>query len=187
MAAVPAGWMLSDAVERNNDFCNACHLPSGAILHEPIRRDFDGRPPMNLAARHAVVVRADLPDEDRMRCIDCHGGVGLLGRAEVKLLAARDTLVYLSGDFDEPSEMSQPLKDADCRQCHASFDETPSEFQRPRFHELGVHNVSLGLDCVQCHTSHEPGDPDFYFLDAAIVRARCASCHSEFGNEGDMR
>lgn len=179
----PAGWMVSDAVERRNDFCNVCHLPDGGgPLHLSIRTDFDARPPVNLAGLHAREIRADREPADPARCIDCHGGVGLVGRARVKLLAARDAAVWLTGDFDEPDHMATPLLDADCLQCHPVFDETPSGLPRPRFHELEVHNRELGVDCVSCHLSHEPGDADFYFLDLAHVRARCADCHTEFQN-----
>ncbi len=179
----PTGWVVSDAVERQNDFCNACHLPDGGPpLHLVIREDFDQRPPVNLAGLHASMIRADMSPPDPARCIDCHGGVGFVGKARVKMLAARDALVWLSGDFDEPDHMSTPLVDADCTQCHPHFDETPSGLPRPRFHELGVHNRELGVDCVQCHQSHEPGDAEFHFLDLAHVRNQCANCHSEFKN-----
>ena len=137
---------------------------------------------MNLAGLHAREIRSDEAPVEPARCIDCHGGVGFVGKGRVKLLAARDTLVWLGGDFDEPDHMSTPLRDADCRQCHAIFDETPSELPRPRFHELSVHNVELGKDCVTCHLSHEPGEPGFHFLDLAHVRRECADCHTEFKN-----
>ena len=183
LLAAPTGWMVSDAVERNDDFCNACHLPDGGgPLHLTIRERFDARPPVNLASLHAVGVRRDEVSEDPMRCIDCHGGVGFAGKARVKALAALDVMVWLSGDFGEPEFMTTPLLDDDCRQCHARFDETPSGLARPRFHELSVHNVRLGTSCVECHQSHEPGDADFFFLDASHVRRRCAHCHSEFEN-----
>ena len=181
LVAMPLGWMVSDAVERQNDFCNACHLPDGGgPLHIGIRNDFDARPPVNLASLHAVQVRARDEPSEPARCIDCHGGVGFVGQSRVKLLAARDALVWLSGDFEEPHSMSTPLLDADCRQCHDVFDETPSGGPRPRFHELPVHNSELGTDCVECHQSHEPGDAEFYFLDLAHVRSQCANCHNEF-------
>jgi len=183
IVAGPAGWMVSDAVERRNDFCNACHLPDeGGPMHLSIREDFDARPPVNLAGLHAREIRRDASPSDPARCIDCHGGVGFAGKARVKLLAARDALVWLGGDFEEPDHMSTPLLDADCRQCHERFDETPSGEPRPRFHELAEHNVELGVDCVECHLSHEPGDAGFHHLDLAHVRRQCAGCHSEFEN-----
>lgn len=183
IVAAPTGWMVSDAVERQNDFCNACHLPDGGgPLHLSNREGFDTRPPVNLAGLHASTIRADAAPADPARCIDCHGGVGFVGKARVKLLAARDALVWLGGDFEEPDHMSTPLLDADCVQCHERFDETPSGLPRPRFHELGVHNRELGMACVECHQSHEPGDAEFHFIDLAHVRSQCATCHSEFTN-----
>ena len=133
-----------------------------------------------LAGLHAVRIRADQAGDDPARCIDCHGGVGFQGKLRVKWLAARDALVWLGGDFEEPDGMNTPLLDEDCLQCHPSFDETPSGLPRPRFHELSVHNAELGVDCVQCHGSHDAGDPDFHYLDIAHVRSRCAECHNEF-------
>ena len=37
----PLGWWVTDRLEADNDFCNACHLEPGLPLHEQIRRDFD--------------------------------------------------------------------------------------------------------------------------------------------------
>jgi hypothetical protein len=172
---------VTDHLERDNDFCTACHLEADVPLHSDIRRDFDALPPVSLAGRHgsaAVEGRA----EPAFRCIDCHGGAGLLGRARVKALAARDAFWYVVGRFEEPSGMRWPLWDEDCVKCHASFDVSELQAgQSPRFHQLPVHNVELGVACVQCHMSHDAGgDAGAYFVNAAPVRGQCARCHSEF-------
>ncbi len=181
IVSAPLGWMVSDALESDNDFCNACHLEPGLPLHIEIRRDFDAEPPSSLAGLHGSAPAEHRPDE-AFRCIDCHGGVSFAGRLRVKALAARDALVYLSGRFEEPDGMRHPLWDEDCRQCHGSFPGPPSEaWEDPRFHELDVHNVELGVDCVECHLAHDDaGDPDAYFLSARQVRGQCARCHAEF-------
>ena len=82
--------------------------------------------------------------------------------------------------------MAFPLWDEDCAKCHASFDESdPEPWRTPRFHQLAVHNVELGVDCVTCHASHEAdGNPDHAFLNATRVRSQCALCHPEF-EEGE--
>ena len=103
----PAGWVVSDRLEQNNDFCNACHLEPGRPLHDRIRGDFDARPPANLAAAHAHAGNRDR-DDGAFRCIDCHGGVGLVGRARVKALAAKDAFWYAAGRFEEPDSMRWP-------------------------------------------------------------------------------
>ena len=177
--AAPGGWLVTDRLEQRNDFCNACHLEPGVALHAAVRRDFDAAQPVSLSAAHAAAAAAQ---GEAFRCIDCHGGVSPLGRLRVKALAARDALVYLSGRFEEPDGMRFPLWDEDCAQCHATFDESEVEpWRTPRFHQLAVHNVELGVACVECHVVHEPGDdPRAHFLQAARVRSRCALCHPDF-------
>jgi nitrate/TMAO reductase-like tetraheme cytochrome c subunit len=184
LLVAPAAWWTTDVLEADDDFCNSCHLPSGTPLHKEIREDYDGRPPSSLAARHAGLVLSDRPDAPSVRCIDCHGGVGLLGRARIKLLSAKDTFLYLTDRFEDPEEMSWPLWDADCRQCHESFPEKGAGFDGEAFHDKPLHNVDLGVDCVECHAVHDAEtDPDLWFLSTDSVIARCAQCHLEYVDE----
>jgi hypothetical protein len=176
------GWAVTDRLEQDDDFCNACHVSPGEPLHAGIRRDYQARPPASLSALHAQAGFADR-DDGAFRCIDCHGGKSLLGRARVKALAAKDALVYLSGRFEEPEEMRWPLWDEDCLACHPGFGGAADD--PSRFHGLAVHNVELGVDCVECHFAHDAGgDPAAFFLHATSVRAQCARCHSEFEQGG---
>jgi len=180
-----AGWAVSDHLEQDNDFCNACHLSEEMPLHLEIRRDFDARPAASLAGAHAAAGAAHR-DDGALRCIDCHGGTSLAGRVRVKALAAKDAFFYGIGRFEEPQAMRWPLWDEDCRKCHASFEERrPESWRSPGFHELAVHNAELGVGCVECHRVHETGgDPDVHFLDTGAVRAQCARCHSQFAEGG---
>jgi len=186
-----AGWLITDTLEANNDFCNACHLPTGAVLHGEIRRGFDAESIHNLAGLHGSATLEPAGDPRAFRCIDCHGGTGWLGRAKVKVLAAKDAMVWLGGDFDEPDHMQYPLGEADCRQCHRGFGralqlQTQGNVDdgSPRFHALAVHNADLGVNCVECHTVHDGGDDvELFYLDAMRVRGQCGRCHSEFQEE----
>jgi hypothetical protein len=46
---------------------------------------------------------------------------------------------------------------------------------------LASHNADLGVDCVECHRSHDfEGDPEHYHLNVSWVESQCARCHSEF-------
>jgi nitrate/TMAO reductase-like tetraheme cytochrome c subunit len=178
------GWMVSDHLESNNEFCTSCHIAPGRPLHAAIRDDFAVRPPPTLAAAHGSARASDGNDQRGFRCIDCHGGVGLVGRARVKALAAKDAFFYVVGNFEEPSGMRWPLLDEDCAQCHSEFDErAPEVWQSPRFHQLPLHNTALGIDCVECHRSHDAGNPDAYHLQASEVRRQCARCHPEYEEE----
>jgi nitrate/TMAO reductase-like tetraheme cytochrome c subunit len=183
LVGLSAGWVASDALERNNDFCNACHLRGEGEtvpLHRDIRRDFDGRPAVDLAALHAVALPDERPGYPSMRCIDCHGGVGLVGRARVKWLAAKDAFWWVVGDFEEPRQMNHPLWDADCLQCHADVRQGRVGQSDRDFHAIAVHNTDLEIACVDCHEAHERGPADYHFLRAEVVRPECAKCHSEF-------
>jgi len=179
------GWAVTDHLEQDDDFCNACHVSADLPLHVEIRRDYDARPAASLASRHAA---ARLPDRDggAFRCIDCHGGKSPAGRVRVKALAAKDALAYATGRFEEPEQMRWPLWDEDCLACHASFEAAGDDARgSPGFHDLAVHNVDLGVACVECHSAHEAGgDPGAFFLHATDVRAQCARCHSEFEEGG---
>jgi len=169
------GWSVSDRLERDDDFCTSCHIAPGQPLHASIRRSFDGEPAATLAAGHRGRRDADF------HCIDCHGGVGWRGRVRVKALAAKDAFFYVIGDFEEPTRMRWPLRDEDCRQCHATFDAGIGEERRSQeFHRLALHNAALGVDCVECHRAHAAGNPDGNFLRAPEVRRQCARCHSEY-------
>jgi nitrate/TMAO reductase-like tetraheme cytochrome c subunit len=177
IVSAPMGWLVSDRLEADNDFCTSCHLAPDRPLHAGIRRDFDAAPAASLTGVHAKAA-----GERPFRCIDCHGGTGALGRARVKALAAKDAFWYAVGRFDEPDHMRWPLWDEDCRKCHADFDTSDVEaWQSPRFHQLPVHNTALGVACVECHTVHTSGgNPQAFFLHASQVRTQCARCHSEF-------
>ena len=184
--AFPLGWVVTDRLEQDDDFCNACHLTPEVPLHIDIRRDFDAGSPASLAGVHGsaqVETREEDPD---LRCIDCHGGHDLPSRAKIKLVAAKDAFWWLTGQFDEPDHMAWPLEDGDCAKCHPSFDEDAYEaWESPRFHQLAVHNVELGVDCVECHLVHEAGgNADAYFLHTDHVRSQCARCHVEYAVPG---
>lgn len=185
LVAAPLGWFGSDHLEQDNDFCNACHLEPGVPLHIQIREDFDTRPVANLAGLHAAVRHPQRPASEPFRCIDCHGGVGFVGRARTKLLAAKDGFWWAVGHFEEPKGMRWPLWDQDCQQCHPDFREAvrlaASSAADPPFHGIDVHNVELGVGCVECHVSHGTGgQEDLYHLHPTQVRRQCAGCHTEF-------
>jgi len=179
-----AGWWVTDLLERDNDFCTACHLTPTRRLHQGLRDDFEARPATSLAAAHAAAGPPARP-EGGFRCIDCHGGASWVGRARVKALAARDAFWYVVGRFEEPEGMRWPLWDEDCRKCHVRFERAADTADPPDFHALPVHNVDLPVRCVECHLAHDRGgNPEAWFLAADPLRAQCARCHSEFETGG---
>ena len=170
LALVPAGFGFTDFLESHNAFCTSCHV-GDRPLHEAKRRDFETLPPTNLAAEH-------LEHDKDFRCITCHRGVSWRNRVRVKLLSARDGVMYLLGRFDEPKQMTHPLWREDCVQCHDSYEPDRGD----AFHAIAVHNLpKFALNCVQCHEAHPTGrSEDQAFLAREPLVAACRNCHEEF-------
>ena len=171
VAGAPAGWLASDALEADNDFCTSCHLDAQTPLHAHKRRDFEAVPAASLVAAHREA-------KAEFRCIDCHRGASFPNRVRVKALALRDALAYVLGRFEEPEAMAHPLWNEDCVQCHARYEPERTD----AFHAISVHNLpEFEFDCVQCHRAHPTGrDPALSFLASDDVLPVCRNCHEEF-------
>jgi hypothetical protein len=67
------GWIATDHLEQDDDFCNACHVSAGIPLHAEIRRDYDARPAPSLGAQnephrsHSESERANQSDFVRLK------------------------------------------------------------------------------------------------------------------------
>ena len=178
------GVVGSDRLERDNDFCNACHLADDTPLHLEIRRDFDRVIPQNLAGVHGRGWVEEREESD-FRCIDCHAGSGVLERGAVKLLSARDGLRYLIGGFDEPKEMSFDLSKQTCRGCHPSFRHSAAPgWTLTAYHGDPSHDGVDAPRCVRCHSVHEAdGDAFAYFMNRERVDQQCRECHVPGGSK----
>ncbi len=166
-------------LERDNRFCIACHRPDGQRLHGELFDRYEAKPPVNLSAARAAAKNA-------AKCIDCHGGLGVVGRSRILFIAAWDSLRYVAGRFGEPERMAVPLRDPDCVQCHTDYNVGPwpegGQAGGRDFHKHPDHRV-LPITCVDCHTSHVRGDPRIAFLENAVVLPLCRRCHKEMGTE----
>ena len=167
-------------LERDNRFCIACHSPDGTRLHGELFERYEANPPGDLSALHRHVKK------QTVKCIDCHGGVGVAGRSRILLVAAWDTVKYVAGRFKEPERMTAPLRDRDCVQCHPDYNvgSFPEEGQAGGrdFHKHPDHRI-LSIPCVECHTSHVVGDPRLRLLNNDVVLPLCRRCHKEMGKE----
>ncbi|MBI3077557.1 MAG: cytochrome c3 family protein [Deltaproteobacteria bacterium] len=161
--------------EQNNTFCVSCHLPdrSGPLHGQKFQR-FMARPPVDLTAAHQAKART--------KCIDCHGGVGVVERAQVLGVAAWDTLRYLADRYKEPEGMRLPLGDADCRWCHTDLDKRAAQAREEEqdYHKIFAH-LTVKLRCAQCHVSHVEGLPTFYSMRRETVLPLCKRCHPQIG------
>jgi hypothetical protein len=114
------------------------------------------------------------------RCIDCHSGAGLLGRAESLTLGANNALKHYAGIARSPSVTTAPIADASCLKCHApvltaeGFDNHVHRFL-PRWRERDAAGAAT---CAQCHSSHTTdGSASAGFLAQSRTLPQCDACH----------
>jgi predicted CXXCH cytochrome family protein len=171
LTSAPAGWLISDHFEAQNEFCTSCHLDAATPLHEQKMNDFLHEPATSLVAAHHVAKAG-------FRCSDCHAGASFVNKLRVKTVAARDAFFYLLGRFEEPEQMKHPLWNEDCVKCHGAY----SPARDDAFHAIGVHNLpDFAYECVQCHQAHPAGrQASLEFLETEPLIAVCRNCHEEF-------
>lgn len=161
--------------EQDDRFCVSCHLHDEQFVRfqaKPVAKDLAG-------AHHARRSGA-------VRCIDCHGGADPLMVARVWAVAAFDTLKFLAGRYVEPTRMRQPLRDAECRQCHDPIlrvsleQEEAQEGRGDSYHAITEHRP-VRTACIACHTSHTLGEKRLQFIDRRIALPICRTCHEHMG------
>lgn len=165
------GVVVTDWLERDNAFCVSCHLTETRRLHA---EKFSGFQSIDGAARTLAAAHA-LSRAGEFKCVDCHNGAGLRDKLAIKAQAARDTLAYLFGSFEEPTQMRFPLGNRVCLQCHDLRD--ASNKAATKFHDDPYHR-DLPFVCFECHTVHLEGPRNTRFLRAESVQPLCDQCHS---------
>ncbi len=166
LAAFGGGMVVTDYLEQNNAFCISCHL------HEQKFTDYHpvGGRLLTLAAAHNVAKKQPV------KCIDCHIGATFGDKVIIKALAARDTIAYLLGAFQEPDHLRYPLGDRTCLKCHPDGGRNPAEEQA--FHNTPAH-LNMPIGCTQCHAVHPRASADTRFLRREVVQPLCDSCHAQ--------
>ena len=156
--------------EENNDaFCASCHTePESTYVARAQTADNS-----DLAAGHAHLKEA-------VRCIDCHSGAGIKGRANALTLGARDTVKYIGGNYPQPAQVNWPILDENCTKCHTNIYQS-RQFNN-HFHALlprwQQSNPNIAASCVSCHSSHTQDSDLRGFLNKQRVTAQCNNCHA---------
>jgi len=166
--ALAGGVAYATRLEQNDAFCASCHTQPEAMFYERSLRAYEE--PVDLASAHR-------PDE--VRCIDCHGGEGLVRRAQVLALAAKDALKFYSGRYQQPAMMAIILPGTACYKCHREAVDAPG-FEN-HLHNLLYDPEAPSLPCVRCHLSHEPADELALFVVEDVALEACEFCHLGMG------
>lgn len=180
-----AGFGYGYTRENDDAFCASCHT-------EPESTYFD-----RSTAADAVDL-ASFHHGEETRCIDCHSGKGLTGRANAMLLGARDWIVFQSGSYDQPAQTTHPEDNDSCTKCHSfSFwggeaGEGPS-LDGQRGHDGHYHSGRLLITwrvrggpengCSSCHPAHVTMSTTS-FSSSPQVEEGCRSCHDRLGEGG---
>ena len=160
------GIVVTDHLEEDNTFCTACHL------HEKKFTEFhpvEGKR-VTLAAAHNIA------GDKNVKCIDCHIGATVTDKMIIKFLAARDTVAYFVGAFQEPTHLRYALGTRTCLKCHPTGGTNPE--QESAFHNAS-HHTKMPLLCYECHTVHPTASMETRFLREPTVKPLCDTCHKD--------
>ncbi len=171
LIAAIGGERYASHLEQDNNFCGSCHT-------QP-ETEYLARFAQAVAQSNAQDLAAFHHRKKETKCIDCHTGEGIIGRAQVFSLATWDAIKYYTGIARQPAAIVVPVQNEACIKCHqdtmikAGFDNHE--------HNKMLDPESPFLRCTDCHVSHRSGDERnaFQFRDAILPK--CEFCHVQVG------
>lgn len=154
-------------VESYNPFCTSCHLQDHQDYMDDARRP--EKAIRTLGGWHLA--------GGKVGCISCHGEEGIAGMARTTYLAAKDSVRFVLGDYEQPSRVFHPIQNKDCLKCHG--DERILKLSEEDFHAILDHS-ELPFTCVQCHNGHRTGGRKAKrFIVPKTAQPRCNYCHDK--------
>ncbi|NOY55144.1 MAG: hypothetical protein GXP34_04075 [Actinobacteria bacterium] len=164
------GGLSGAHLENRDTFCASCHSQPESVY---VTRSLAANP-IDLASFHTT---------KQVRCIDCHSGPGVMGRASALALGVRDATRYFTGRFTQPAPLTRAIADAQCTKCHGDV-ANGQDFQN-HFHVFLAQwqaRSPNAASCVRCHESHiTDGEARIGFLNEARTTQVCQACHSFAG------
>jgi predicted CXXCH cytochrome family protein len=159
--------------ENRDAFCASCHTEPETAYYQ---REASA-PPVDLASFHFG---------KQTRCIDCHSGIGPIGRATALALGARDLTAFISQHYAQPAPLTRPISDANCLKCHS--DVTQRQDFNNHFHVFLSQWQSqdpTAATCASCHQAHvTTGSADIGYLNQDVTQQVCQRCHAFAGRGG---
>jgi predicted CXXCH cytochrome family protein len=191
------GFTFAASQETHDSFCASCHTQPESTFFQRST----GTQPVDLASYHTV---------QQTRCIDCHSGQGILGRAQAEMLGARNAFAWYTHTAVQPAKLTFPISDADCLKCHqdviqqgytpktqmtipGAFGGREREGRNNHWHVFLARwqaASSTAGTCTSCHTGHSTGgNAQNGFMIDQTVRTQCDACHQVLrrGREGEGR
>ncbi len=180
------GFAFAASQEGHDSFCASCHSqPESTFYQRSV-----GAQPTDLASFHTTKTSL---------CIDCHSGVGLVGRLQAETMGARNAVLWYTGTATQPAPMTYAIQDSTCLKCHQ--DVTQQRFVPKE--STTIPGASGGREgegrsnhwhtfmtrwqaatpnagaCVSCHPGHSTnGTAQTGFQSASQTTSTCDACHS---------
>jgi nitrate/TMAO reductase-like tetraheme cytochrome c subunit len=185
------GFAFAANQEQHDSFCASCH----------------SHPETDYALRSTAGQASDLASYhtgQKVNCIDCHSGQGVIGRVQAELMGAKNAFKWYTGTAQQPAVQTVPVDNQNCVKCHQ--DVTQRGFQPKesitvntgeREGEREGHDnhwhVMLArwqqvsgnaATCSSCHNGHntDGSAKSGYMVDQA-VKAECEACHQVLRRE----
>jgi nitrate/TMAO reductase-like tetraheme cytochrome c subunit len=159
--------------EQASEFCASCHTEPEAEYLARYMRAVEQQSAEDLASFHYR--------QQGIRCIDCHVGEDVAGRAQVLAFAARNAFKRYTGFMQQPAVIVLPIQNEACLKCHEQ------QMRQPGF-ENHMHNKPYYnpepvpfIRCTDCHPSHRSGDERTAFLFRETILPHCEFCHATVG------
>jgi nitrate/TMAO reductase-like tetraheme cytochrome c subunit len=99
------GFSFAATKETHDNFCASCHTQPESTFYQ-----------RSIAAQ--AVDLASIHTAKSVRCIDCHSGVGVIGRIQAEMLEAHNALAFYTGTAVQPAILTKPVGDDSCLKCH---------------------------------------------------------------------
>ena len=171
---VVGGVGVSLALENQDAFCASCHTEPEATYYQQSTQ----ANPVTLAAFHR---------QKKTACIDCHSGIGVLGRSEGLAQGAQDLIAFIGGRYHSPAISLNPLSDDSCLKCHQNISQSRPSGSRAT---NGHYHLFLprwqaadpqAAHCITCHTAHTHGLDGLQFMRQGVAARVCDDCHTALG------
>jgi hypothetical protein len=186
------GFAYAAAQESHDTFCASCHTQPESTFFQ---RSTTGAA-VDLASYHTT---------QKTGCIDCHSGVGLLGRLSAEMMGARNALKWYTGTAQQPAPLTSPISNQNCLKCHPNVTQNgyapKQDITIPGIRFRGGREAGVGhwhqflarwqarsataATCVSCHGGHAEGATlQSGFMDGQKVKTECDACHRVLGEGG---
>ncbi len=162
------------SMEEKDSFCASCHTQPESTFFQ---RSQAGKT-VDLATMHY---------SKAVKCIDCHSGAGITGRAGAILLGSRNALAYFTHTAKQPAPLTVAIGDSNCIKCHAEAVSGQPDLNN-HFHLFLTRWQAAdpnAASCVTCHAAHTTdGDAQIGYLNQANTEQVCQQCHQALGAGG---